>query len=487
MGNHRSKGTRAARGGISRRRFLEGVAAGAGAVALGGASQGAERRAAARRPNILFIMTDQQHAGMMSCAGNKHLKTPAMDSLAASGTRFERAYCTNPVCLPSRFGMMTGRMPSACGIKSNRGSRGPVGEAIVAASMGRVLRSAGYEVAYGGKTHLPRGLNPQPMGFDTISRDQRWKLADACAEFIKRRRTKPFLLVASFINPHDICYMAIDDHKKTRVPPPLTTALQLPKGVSRAEFYAKHCPPLPANFEPPPGEAEAIAALLRARPFKQHARTTWSAEKWRLHRWAYCRLTEVVDAQIARLLQALRDAGQENDTVVIFTSDHGDMDAAHRMEHKTALYEEATHIPFIISHKGHTRGGRVDEAHLVSNGLDLIPTMCDYAGIAPPKGLRGRSVRALAEGRKPTSWRSHLAVESEIGRMLRTERHKYVVYDKGANREQLIDLKEDPGEMANLAADPECKDLLNQHRRRLRRWVEQIDDEIGKAYVPVVQ
>jgi len=467
------EGHRSFAGGINRRQFLASMAAGAGALALRENALGAETPRRVRPPNILYIMTDQQHAAMMSCAGNKYLKTPAMDSLARTGVRFERAYCTNPVCLPSRFSMMTGRMPSELGIRSNRGSREAIPKAVLQQSMGWIFRRAGYDVAYGGKTHWPRGMTPATIGFDYISRNQREGLADACARFIRGKREKPFLLVASFINPHDICYMAIRDHRPgTRAPRPLDVALQLPDGVSREEFFRRHCPPLPDNYEIPPLEPACITRLLKARPFRDHARRTWSDEKWRLHRWAYCRLTEMVDAHIARILKAVRDAGLEENTLIIFASDHGDMDAAHRMEHKTALYEEAARVPFIVSYRGVTRTGLVDETHLVSAGLDLIPTMCDYARIEPPEGLRGRSVRALAEGRRPASWRDQLVVESQVGRMVRTKRYKYNVYDDGERREQLIDLENDPGEMANLAEDPKYKKVLNEHRGRLRRWLD---------------
>ena len=465
---------------MHRRRFLRAAAAGAGALALNHFCRGAEP-AARRRPNILFIVTDQQHAGMLSCAGNRFVKTPAMDGLAAAGARFELAYCTNPVCLPSRFGMMTGHMPSVCGIRSNAGSKGPIPKAVLEQSMGWVFRNAGYETAYGGKVHLPRGMGLKTMGFEAISPDQRWKLADACVEFLKRPHGKPFLLVASFINPHDICYMAINDHKPGRVPAPLVEAMKLPQGVSRQEFHEKHCPPLPENHEIPPAEAEAVTKLLQERPFKYHARKTWSKEKWRLHRWAYCRLTEVVDAQVGKVLRAVRDAGLEEGTLIVFTSDHGEMDSAHRMEHKTVFYEEASRVPFIVSYKGVTRGGLVDRKHLVSNGLDLIPTMCDYAGIAPPKALGGLSVRALAEGRQPASWRKHLAVESQIGRMVRTDRYKYSAYDSGRHAEQLIDLQKDPGEMVNLAEDAGHRDVLNEHRRLLGRRTESKTPRVDRA------
>ena len=479
---------------IDRRRFLQATAA-AGAVTL---ARTARARAASgkRPPNILYIITDQQNARMMSCAGNRYVKTPAMDSLAATGARFERAYASNPVCLPARFSMMTGRMPSDLLIRENAGipDRKPVPEAMLQQAMGWLFRRAGYEVLYGGKTHWPRGMKVASIGFDPLTPNQRDGLADACAEFLKKKHDKPFLLVASFINPHDICYMAIDAYtravKKERMFPKssverrrLAEALKMPEGVSREAFFKEHCPPLPPNVGIPPLEPECITKLLKMRRFREHARRNWPDDEWRRHRWAYCRLTEMVDAQIGRVLDALREAGLEENTLVVFAGDHGDMDGAHRIEHKTVLYEEASRVPLIVSHKGVTRPGLVDETHLVSVGLDLLPTLCDYAGIDVPAGLRGRSVRALAQGRAPKTWRDDLVVESQIGRMLRTARHKYNVYEDGAHREQLIDLAKDPGEMVNLAEDPKYAQVLGDHRKRLRRWVDETDDEIGKAYV----
>ena len=232
------------------------------------------------QPNMIFIMTDQQHAGMMSCAGNKYLQTPAMDSLAQTGVRFEKAYCTNPVCMPARFSMMTGLMPSQVGLRCNANISVP--ETLPQQSMGWIFRNAGYDVAYGGKIHLPRGMNPEAMGFDNITNDQRDGLADTCVEFIKGERDKPFLLVASFINPHDICYMAIFDYageeREGIAAQTLRAALRLPEGVSREEFFKSYCPPVPDNYEAPKLEPEAVRMILEQRPFKQNARETWSDE-----------------------------------------------------------------------------------------------------------------------------------------------------------------------------------------------------------------
>jgi choline-sulfatase len=421
---------------------------------------------------------------MMSCAGNPYLETSAMDSLAEAGVRFERAYCTNPVCLPSRFSMMTGRMPSAIGVRSNDHQHVErVPEAILRSGLGWLLRNAGYDVGYGGKVHLPR-MTPEDVGFDVITADQRDGLAEACASYVREDRDRPFFLVASFINPHDICYMAIRDFAEADVQKRilargqtelarLDEALEIPEGVSREAFFETLCPPLPENFEPQQDEPAAIRELQAQRPFKRSARAQWSEARWRMHRWAYCRLTERVDAQIGRVLDALRESGKAEDTVVIFTSDHGDMDGAHRMEHKTAFYEEACRVPLIVSKPGTTPAGRIDATHLVSNGLDLIPTLCDYAGIEAPPELQGMSFRPLAEGKAPDAQRDLLPIEGEFGRALVTERYKYALYDRGEHREQLLDLEERPLEMRNAAHDPDKQAVIERLREAFLRYYEQ--------------
>ncbi|MHB8902905.1 MAG: sulfatase family protein, partial [Thermoguttaceae bacterium] len=429
------------------------------------------------RPNVLYIFTDQQHAGMMSCAGNRWLKTPAMDSLARTGARFERAYSVNPVCVPSRTGMLTGHTPSRFGMEDNSGVQTTrIPEPIQKQTLGWLFRNAGYETAYGGKTHVPGRIDD--YGFEVLTGDQRDELAAQCSAFLKRPHDKPFLLVASFINPHDICYLAINDFeraqagqtprakkdapgqgRKAKANRPaeaqecLAEAMRKPDGISDEEFFAKLCPPAPANLEPQIGAPDALqGATLNG--FRGHAFANWTVDQWRLHRWAYCRLTEQVDRQIGQVLEALRDAGLEEKTVIVFSSDHGDMDGSHRLEHKSVFFEEACRVPFLISYPGVTRPGLVDREHLVSAGLDLIPTLCDYAGIAAPPGLMGRSVRLLAEGRSPDRWRPFVAAETHYGRMVCSGRYKYCVYESGSRREQLVDLEADPGETRNLADDP---------------------------------
>jgi len=479
---------------MKRREFITATATVAAGLTLGSVGTALPRQQR-RRPNILFIMTDQQSAGMLSCTGNKWLKTPALDNLAASGIRFERAYACNPVCVPSRFSLQTGLMPSAIGMGHNGDSaRAAVTDAMVQRSLGRLFREAGYETVYGGKVHLPRKMNGlKNLGYRNLTGDSRQGLAEACATFLKGPHERPFFLFASFINPHDICYMAINDYQRANGAAPMgnldsrtceTVLDPARSSVDVDDYVRRNCPPLPANHEVPDGEPECITQqYVNARAFRAHIRANWTERQWRLHRWAYCRLTEMVDREIGVVLAALREAGLKDNTLIVFTSDHGDMDAAHKMEHKSALYEEAVRIPFIMSFKGVIRRRVVDDAHLISNGLDLLPTLCDYAGIGTPEGLPGRSLRSLAEGKGPSSWRDFVVSESQNGRMLRTGRFKYCLYDSGDHREQLTDMKNDPGEMKNLAKVPAFRDVLDEHRRLLKDWVRTTGDSLAADYV----
>ncbi len=468
----------------------------AATVLAGNGVVNAASRRPPRRPNVLLIITDQQHAGMLSCAGNRWLKTPAMDALAERGVRFERAYCGNPDCEPSRFSMMTGVLPSRIGMELNGRSTLPVTDEILDRSLGRVFKKAGYRTVYGGKVHLPgtKGRGIAAYGFTPLTGDECEGLADACVEFLRQKHDKPFLLVASLINPHDVSYMAIDAYtqannlplmfpKSTRERRYLAEALRLPQGVSRADFFADVCPPLPPNFEIPADEPPALRET-DWRNFRQYVQKHWSEEDWRLHRWAYARLTERVDGHVGKVLHALRESGLEETTAVVFLSDHGDMDAAHRLEHKSMPYEEATRVPLIVSFPGVTAAGHVDKSHLVSTALDLIPTLCDFAGIEVPSSLAGRSVKPLATSpNRRHPWRDNLVVENERSRIVVSERHKYAVYDRGEPREMLIDLKTDPGEMKNLATAPQHAKILAQHRHLLRQWYDENGETLDEKYV----
>src|SRR5690606_21756020 len=151
----------------------------------------------------------------------------------------------------------------------------------------------------------------------------------------------------------------------------------------------------------------------------------YDQRQWRIYRWIYCRLAEQVDGHIAQILDALEQHGLERETLIVFTSDHGDMDACHRLASKGCFYEPSVRVPLLMKYDGVIVPGVVNAEHLVSSGLDILPTLCDYAGVDAPESLLGESLRGIAEGRAVTRWRPYVVTENHTGRMLRTERYKY--------------------------------------------------------------
>lgn len=432
------------------------------------------------RPNILFIMTDQQHAEMMSSAGNRWLKTPAMDRLARDGIRFEKAYCANPVCVPSRTSMATGVMPSRLGADSNSSgmSIGELPPDVDRNSLGKIMKRAGYDTFYGGKVHMCKSLDPRNAGYDKYFRNTREQLPAACLEFMKRKRNKPFFAVASFINPHDICFAHLARNGIDR-----QGVLKLHKKASTLAM--EELPPLPENYAIQQDEPTAIEAHLspKATTPAITMRKEYDEKAWRINRWIYHRLTEQVDKLIGSILDGLKDAGLEDNTLILFTSDHGNMDASHRLASKGLLYEESVGVPLILSYKGGIPSGKTDRKHLVSTGLDILPTLCDYAGVKKPKHLLGESLRPLAEGRPVKSWRTYVASENGWSRMIRSDRFKYCVYDPIDNEESLVDMENDPGEMRNLVDDRRFRDVLAEHRRLLADWIKISNDKDGLKYI----
>jgi len=252
----------------------------------------------------------------------------------------------------------------------------------------------------------------------------------------------------------------------------------------------EQCPPLPDNYAVPPDEPEVLREFYLARHWEHK---DFDRQRWRQYLHAYYWMIEQVDAQIGAMLGALRANGLEKDTLIVFSSDHGDGMAAHQWLSKCCHYEQALRVPMILSLPGVIPAGRVDQTHLVSNGPDFYATALDCAGVKIPAGCQGRSLMGLLDGSGGgEAWRDQVVSEiwipggadpgageewkSAWGRMLRTERFKYSLYDRGRHREQLHDLANDPGETHSLAADPAYRDVLNEHRRRLVAWSKETRD-----------
>jgi arylsulfatase A-like enzyme len=435
-------------------------------------------RPARTRPNILFIMTDQQSAGTLGAQNGDGPNTPAMDSLLHGGVSFERAYCSDPICVPSRTSWITGLMPHQTGVTFNTYEPG-----VEARPISPLLKEAGYDTGYVGKWHIPHDpLDHDWHGFDYVAHARSNRLDDdvpvACAEFLSHQvGDRPFFLVASFVNPHDICQWArqasgIDD--------------PFPNGPIPDVPAPQACPPLPANFAIPENEPSVIREHQLKIP-RAYPSRNWGPDTWRQYRWAYYRLIEKVDAKIGLVLDALRQTGLWENTVIVFTSDHGDGQGAHHWNQKTLFYDEVSRVPLIVCDPRNAHGRIRRQNALVNMNLDLFPTLFDYAGIPCPASLPGISLKPLAEAQ--TEAKSHPFVISQtdlhpefgrsdgiVGRMVRTPGFKYICFSEGQHPEQLFDMEADPGELHSLAETPVNRPTLLQHRRLLQDWIDQNGD-----------
>lgn len=442
---------------ITRRQLLGTGAAGLCTLALGGTLQAAEGK---RRPNVLIITTDQQRVNAISAVGNKYVKTPNMDSLVANGVYFMKSYCSYPLCSPSRASLHSSRMPHEIGVDRNSVSI----DSDIPLS-GEVFRNAGYDTGYSGKWHCPAVCPTEDFaGYEALNTTVRQgKLAQAVdeatmnagIEFLRRKHEKPFLAVVSFINPHDICLPAgetsplLDELWKRYEPP------------AGAEL-----PPLPANFADTRDTPEGLIRKAR--------HEDWDENRWRKYIYSYYRMMEDVDRQVGLVLEALRQSGQEENTIIVFTSDHGEGLASHRWTGKMMYYDEEAAVPLIVSWKGMTPPGRIDREHLVST-LDVLPTICDYAGVKGPAIMRGKSLREIIE--KPRQ-AGHEFVVSEMANgparsfMVRTKQYKYMVFPgtAGEKLEMFFDMQADPGEMQNLAGQAAYAKEVERHRKLLTQW-----------------
>lgn len=413
-------------------------------------------------PNIIYIMTDQHSANALSCAGNADVATPNIDRLAARGVRFTNAYCALPLSGPSRAAMFTGYMPSTIGMAENET---PLPDSLRTRTLGNLMEAAGYDNGYSGKWHVNTNSLPAPhaFGFENLHGHNDYGLAEAANEFLRRDHGgKPFFLVASFDNPHNICEYA--------------RGQRLPFAEIR-EVPTDSCPNLPKNFLINPYDAD-ILRWERERSYRLYPTKGYTADDWRHYRNAYFRLIEHVDAEVGKIIDTIDSLGLWDNTVVIFTADHGDGQGAHQWNQKTALWEEVANIPLIVCAPGNRKNaGQVTEA-LVNNGIDLMPTILDWAEVEKPAWCDGNSLRGAVENPASEGGNEYVVCETLFaqtggtnGWMLRTPHFKYVLYEAGENREMLFDMDNDRLEMTNLAIESKYRPELLRHRELLRQWM----------------
>ena len=441
---------------INRRDFVKLGSSAAAMLASGALTRNATagRRTHTPTPkNILLIYTDQQHIDTIAAGGCRHVRTPALDRIKRSGVSFMRSYSANPVCSPARSAVFTGRTSCETSVYKN-------GIPIRAdvPNLGQWFsQHTDYETFYAGKWHLPRTYTSDIPGFKVINTGIGGfgylcdtAMSRACEGFIEHRsKSKPFLLVASFMQPHDICEW-------------LRLNMNNP-GKLRYPELAGELPELPENFEFDKSEPESTKKRrLGNEPFKGN----WTEEHWRYYRWSYYRHIEHLDAEIGRILAALERRGLTKDTLIVLTSDHGEGMGHHQMVRKSSFYDEASRVPLLFSWPGHIAEDKTDEVRLAS-GMDIMPTLCDYAGIKPPAKMRGVSLRPILEGGNGAP-RDCVVSEgnTNTGRMLRTRNFKYIKYVNDPI-EQLFDMKNDPGETSNLATNSRFASALAEHRKLL--------------------
>jgi choline-sulfatase len=439
---------------------------------------------AQQKPNVLFIMTDELSAETMSLnLGSKFIKTPNIDYLATHGVRFTNAYCANPLCVPSRSSIFTGRYPHELGIQNNDDT---LIDPITFPSMGTIFKNAGYETGYIGKWHLPYDRNKDDTHGFTYMSNKKGNGTDSLLPnyakyFFELKREKPFLLVMSFLNPHNICQWARGD--------------ELPDGEIGNPPGADQLPPLRANALPSKNETEFMVMMrksIQANPAFPVG--NFSDNKWREYIWSYYRLVEKVDAEIGKVLNLMRQKGLDKNTLIVFTSDHGDLQGAHRWNQKTVFYEEASKVPFIMSYNN---GKQLKSDVFVQSGIDILPTICDFAGVKIPASAKGQSLAKAFTAMNQLPNRDYVVVADQLsqgepvngikispeGRMLRNKQFKYWIYNHESKSEVLYDIVNDPGEMVNLIDDPNYASALKNCRTQLLSWAKENKDAFVKFLV----
>ena len=439
----------------------------------------------AQRPNVLFILSDDQGPWAMRCAGNEDIVTPTLDRIAGRGVRFTDFFCASPVCSPARASLLTGDIPSRHGVHDWIRA-GNVGDERIDYLEGRTLimdlaADAGYRCGLVGKWHLgasdvPRrghvrwyahqsGMSPY---YDAPMIDERTPrkvagyltddLTDHALAFLRDEapRAEPFWLALNYTAPH---YPWIDSHPR-----------------EFTELY-RDCAFVSCPDEPP-------------HPFTAHGNPA-TDEGFRRRRESlvgYFAATTAMDAGIGRVLEALRALSLDASTLVLFMSDNGMNCGHHGIWGKgngtrpQNMYDTSVKVPCLIAQPGRIRPG-VSDALL--SAYDLFPTLVDYLGLADRRAQRGpgRSFRTMLESGTPPPERP-VVVYDEYGpvRMVRTREWKYVHrYPDGPH--ELYDLAHDPDERTNLASRSAHRSTVGMLKASLEAWfAEHVDPAFDGAH-----
>jgi len=437
---------------ISRRSVIQGGVA-AGAAVLGSQAMASGATDAPVKPSVLLIFADQQHWSALGCV-DEFFDTPHLDGLAKDACMFTHSFCTTPQCSPSRSSLLTGLYPSKTGVMGNTGAAG--GKALNQETIGAKLQAAGYRTGYFGKWHLGNEA-VATKGWD----QSRLKISDPRSQadavtFLKDagKSTKPFALFVSFNNPHDIY-----NFKKHTVAEP---GRKIPLSPSWEGETFKDKPLVHKQFML---EDQGTAIWGKAR------------SEWEKYRDCYRTKAKLYDSNVGAVLKELKAQGLWESTLVIVTSDHGDMDANHKLIYKGPfMYEHMVRVPLLVRVPKRFGGAAAQRIAAVDAvNVDLAPTIADFCGLAPLK-CDGVSLKPVLTGAK-----GQVAREFVIGqyyskqrwvnpiRMIRT--HEYKLNRTIGFGDELYDLKADPHELRNLADDPKHAAVKKRLVTQLDKWI----------------
>lgn len=509
----------------TRREFLKTmgfVAASAGTFSLspGCTGIGRTKQPAGKRPNILFIMSDDHSASTTSCYGSwlsEHARTPNIDRLAEQGMRLNSCFATNSICTPSRATILTGQYGHINGVFTLDDRLDPKRQNVA-----KILQNNGYQTAIIGKWHL----KTKPAGFDY------WNVLPGQGRYhnpIMREKGKAQSQVHKGFSTNVITNMSIDWMEKRDKDKPfmLMCHFKAPhRAWDPAEKYAKKYEDV--TFPEPPtllddyrnrSRAAANATLkigenMDKNDLKQEKPAGISRNE--LRKWAYqiyikdyLRCIASVDENIGRLMTYLEDRGLADDTVVIYTSDQGMFVGEHGYYDKRFMYEPSIQVPLIVRYPGRIKAGTTNDDMVLN--LDFPSTFLDYAGLQPPADMQGRSIVPLLNGNTPPDWRTsmyyrywmhmaHHSVPAHYG--VRTKRYKLIffyglglgmvgekttlgmdqdkvdlhLFDPTEPEWELFDLKKDPQEMNNVYSDPAYADVVKKLKAELLRLKKKFGD-----------
>jgi len=448
----------------------------------------ASATAAPSRPNILYIMSDDHAAHAISAYGSKINQTPNLDRIARDGVRFDRVFCVNSICTPSRACILTGKYSHLNGVPVFNRFDGSQPTAA------KYLQAAGYHTGMIGKWHL----GSDPTGFDY------WRIlpgqgvyhnpvfigpagrtnftgyvtditADLAMDFIRNRpQDKPFFLMCHNKAPH----RPWDPDEKHKA---MFADKQIPEPTTLRDDHAgrtdalRECKQkileniMPRDTKGPPPAGLAGDALL----------------KWKYQRYMqdYLACVQSVDDNVGRLLDFLDKSGLAENTVVIYTSDQGFFLGDHGLYDKRFMYEESIKMPFLVRWPGVAKAGSVQAAMGIN--VDFAPTFLEIAGLPVPADMQGRSLVSLMKGERPADWRTSWYyryyhdpgdhnTRAHYG--VRTDTHKLIYFWK-KDQWECYDLVKDPDELHNLYNDPAAADTVAKLKAEMFRLKKELKDD----------